>query len=184
MGLGLTLLFCSLPARAAQDVWYSVTAGARMHADHSVYHELPYDEDDISYHLGIEANDREDGYCQIGVYYTPDPSGSSHTVAEGVEVTDLPTVDTTDYVLTPHLDIIYQDGMFIGGIGILKSYVRDEFEGGDWTGLYWEFTLGLSIPVSSLTFAAQAYYVFEDWNDVDEIDTDDLDYGISLSYAF
>ena len=159
-------LFLSLPANAADTATYAVSVGPRIHSDHSTFIDLPYGDNDIGYDLALEAHD-EDGYARLGVEYAPDVSG----------------IDGTDFVITPHIDIIYQDRIFIGGVGLLDSYVNNS-TGDDWTGIYWQLNLGLSFNFEVITVAAQAYYTFDKWGDISDFETKDLEYGATIAYNF
>lgn len=164
----VTLALMNLSAFAAGSGNSSaLSVGARLHSQHSVFTELPYGDDDVSYLLAWEGHE-EDGYWQIAVDYAPDVSG----------------IPTTDYVITPQLNLIWNDGIFIGGLGGLQSYVSDSATGEDWTDFYWQFTLGLRIPLGGLALAVQTYYVFDKWDELDQFEGKDLDYGVLLSYAF
>jgi hypothetical protein len=163
--IALTLLKVSTFAAGSGNN-YAATVGARMHSDHSVFTELPYGDNDVSYLLAIEGRE-EDGFWQIGVDYAPAISGN----------------DTTDYVITPQLNLLWQDRYFFGGIGALQSYVSDSIEN-DWTDLYWQFTVGLQIPFGGIDISLQTYYAFDKWDDLGDFKGKDLDYGVSLSYRF
>ena len=46
------------------------------------------------------------------------------------------------------------------------------------------FLLGAQVPVWQLRFELHAYYVFENWSELDEFDVEDLEYGAWLTYRF
>jgi len=165
--LALALLKVSAFAADSGDS-YAVTAGAIMHSENTAFTKLPYGDHDISYLLAFEGNDGEDGYWQLGVDYAPSISG----------------IKTTDYVLSPQFNLIWRDRIFIGGIGILDSYISDNSLGNDWSGIYWKLTLGLRIPLGKVDLALQTYYAFDTWGTLKEFKGKDLDYGASLSYKF
>ena len=145
----------------------AVGAGVRQHVLHSAFEELPFEDGDLTYTLGYEYHDRA-GYWQILVGYTPE-------VGEG---------DIVDYVITPQLNLIIQDRVFLAGTGILGSYVESIEDGGDWTSVYWQLMLGLEIPLGPVTLEAMAYYPYESWSDLDDFEFDDIEYGGSLKFYF
>lgn len=159
-------MFCGLTCAglADQGTANALVLGVRQHVRHSVATDLPYGDNDISYLLGYEW--REASACwQLAVDYAPD--------VDSVGV---------DYVLTPQLNLIVNDGIWRGGVGILKSYIADDMNT-DWEDIYWQFILGIGIPLGGLTVDVDAFYAFEDWGDIGDFDTDDLEFGASLSFA-
>lgn len=161
----MLVLFMAAPVSAASSS--VVAAGARYHTAHSVFSDLPYDDGDLSYLLAYEYHDA-DAAWQLAVGYAPDVTG----------------VDTVDYVVTPQLNLILKDNIWRAGVGILYSYIHDDIEGGDWTDLYWQLLLGIRIPLFGLQLGADAVYPFEEWDVVDEFDTDDLEYHGWLGFKF
>ena len=171
--LSLTLLGVA-GTQAAESSQNGLNLGARYHANHSVFTELPYDDGDISYLLGWEMED-EDGYIQLAVDYAPSVTGAD----------PLTGIETTDYVITPQLNIGLVDNLIVGGIGILQSYISDDVTGEDWTDLYWQLRLGVRMPLGdSLKITIEAIYPFESWSDVGDLEGDDLDYGAFLTLCF
>ena len=162
-----TLALLSVPAFALDKGSSAIGAGLRMHSENSEFTELPYGDDDLSYLLAWEGHE-DDGYWQIAVDYAPDVSGNK----------------TTDYILTPQMNLIWKDRMFIGGIGGLQSYVHDSDAGSDWTDFYWQLTLGLRLPVGAFDLAVQTYYDFDQCSNLDKFEGDDLEYGAWRCYKF
>lgn len=144
-----------------------VGAGARYHANHSVFTDLPYDDGDISVAVYYEGH-QVDTFWQFGVEYAFDLGGS----------------ETVNYVITPEFNLLWKDGIWFGGIGILYPYIDDEVSGGDWLDLYWQGILGAKIPIGILNIDLGVHYPFEKWSVVDEIDVKDLDYTAGLSVEF
>lgn len=144
-----------------------ISAGTRYHINHSIFEELPFDDGDFSYCLAYEYHE-DAGYWQIGVDYAPDVTGA----------------ESTDYVITPQINLVFKDGIWLGGVGALRSYINDETAGGDWIDLYWQLLLGVQLPLFGLKVDLQTYYTFEEWDKVDEFDTDDLEFGVWLNFSF
>jgi len=166
--VSLILALVTVPAFAADNSSSALSFGPRWHSDHSVFLELPFGDNDISYEIAWEGHE-EDGYWQLGVDYAPDVSGD---------------LGTTDYMITPYLNLLWSDGMFEGGIGGRQSYISDSLTGSDWSDFYWQFILGLRFPVGGFDLSVSTFYVFEQWGDIGDFEGKDLDYGASLSYKF
>lgn len=145
-----------------------LSAGARYHVDHSVYEELPFDAGDMSYGLAYEYRERQ-ALWQVAMNYAPHIGGATNDI---------------DYVMTPQLNLIFTDNNWRGGTGILKSYIKDEVLGGDWTDVYWQFLFGFQTPVSRMKFDFQAFYVFNHWDELSEFDFGDVEFGGWLSLDF
>lgn len=144
-----------------------VSVGARQHAAHSEFEELPFDDGDISYGVAYEYHEMT-GYWQVALDYAPDVSGTN----------------STDYVVTPQISLIFKDRAWRGGLGLLKSYIRDNDGEADWTDFYWQMILGLDIPLLGMEFNVLAYYVFEEWGEVGDFDVDELEFGAWLKFSF
>ena len=145
----------------------AVGLGVRRHVLHSTFQDLPFEDGDLTYTLGCEYHDQS-GYWQLLVGYTPE-------VGEG---------DLVDFVITPQLNLIIQDRIFLAGGGILGSYIESKDEGGDWTSVYWQFMLGLEIPIGPLNLEIMSYYPFEGISELSDFDLGDIEYGGSLKYYF
>ncbi len=153
------------PARGKQNT--SVVAGIRRHASHSEFEELPFERRDMSYGIAWEVHDAN-GYWQLGVNYTPDVGHATNAVK---------------YVATPFVNLMLKDKGWIAGVGVLSSYIVTGEEK-DWTSLYWQMMLGFSIPVGNFEIDVMAYYPFESWDDVQDFDTRDLEFGGLFRYRF
>lgn len=135
----------------------------RQHADHALFPTIPYADGDTSFGISYDWHD-SGGFWRLGVDYTSSASGTN-----GI-----------DSVLTPNLSLIFEDDFWRGGVGILYSFVEME-DGDDQTlDLYWQLMLGISIPVGTWSLEIYTYHVFEDWDVVDEIETDELEFGAVL----
>ena len=156
-----------LPSAPAA-VNYSVSAGGRYHVDSAVLPDLPYAEDDWSSLITFDVHEGA-GYWQLGV-----------DIGYGAG-----TNDNVSLVLTPQINLLAEDKGFVGGLGILGTYIQDDVEGDHWTDVYYQFSLGYDFPISGgLAFGAMAHYPFADWGDLGDFDTDDLEYSASLRFRF
>jgi hypothetical protein len=160
--LGVLLVSC--PAARAQAGAFGL--GGRYHADHSIFEELPYD-GDMSYGLCYQWHEGG-AYWQVALNYAPEVTGTNEA----------------DYVITPQLNLVFSDNAWRAGVGALTSYVEYENGDDDWFDVYWQFLLGLQIPFFGMKVDAQAYYVFEEWNEIEEFEFEDLDYGVWLTFNF
>jgi hypothetical protein len=152
---------------ALADVSQSLNVGAKYHQKHSVFTALPYDDGDISYSVAYEYRDA-DALWQLACDVTP----------------EFESRDDLDYGVTPQLNLLLVDRIFQGGLGVLSTFTDGEM-GSDWMDLYWQFILGLALPLPG-PFSVQinAYYVFESWSDVGDFDVDDIEYGAYVGYKF
>ena len=150
----------------------AISVGTRRHVNHSVFRALPFDDEDFSYALAYEYHESA-GYWQIAVDYAPDASGMITTNLS----------DSTDYVVTPQINLILKDRGWLGGVGALWSYIEDKNEGGAWTDQYWQLLAGFHLPLFRVHLDVNAYYVFEDWQDLDEFDAGDIDFAAWLRFT-
>jgi hypothetical protein len=110
----------------------------------------------------------EDTGCwQLAVDFAPDVTGSA----------------AIDYVITPEMNLIFSDRSFKLGLGILSSYISSS-AGDDWSDMYWQFLAGFDLVMGGLDFDLMVYHVFEDWDDVGDFETDDLEFGAWFNYSF
>lgn len=167
---GVLFGFCMLSAGAAQGATQKFSVGARRHVEHSVFDQLPFDAGDISYGVAYEYHE-DAAYWQIALSFCPHPRGASAT-------------NSVDYVYTPQLNLVFRDGIWRGGLGILTSYLKPDEGESEWTSLYYQFLLGLQFPVAGLELDIQAFYTFEKWSLLDAFEVDDIEFGIWLTYTF
>lgn len=145
----------------------SLAFGARYHMNHSAFEELPYDDGDLSYGAFYQYHDGP-AFWQLGASYAFDAS----------------KLDSTDYVITPEIDLLATDRMWRAGLGVLKSYIEDDITGGDWTDIYWQFIAGIQFPLGGITLDAQAYYPFENWGDLGDFEFGDIEFGLLINFPF
>jgi len=145
-----------------------VAVGARYHQGHTAIKRWPFEDGNMSYGLSYALFDGL-GYLEAGLDYAP----------EGIEGS------VVDDVWIPRLNLAILDGIFVAGIGIANGYVRRSEGGGQWTGLLYQFHLGLEIPLGyNLELGGGAYYSFEDWLELGDFEVGDLEYGVRLGYRF
>lgn len=157
--------FSSVVMAASAQV---IGAGARYHQKHSEFISLPYADEDWTYGMVYEIHE-DNALLQLACGFTP----------EFADHKDY------DYGITPEANLLMKDGLFQGGLGILSTYTAGGEEDGDWMDMYWQFVLGLNIPLGkSLSLQANAYYVFEKWGALGDFDFEDVEFGGYLGYKF
>lgn len=161
---------CLQPAFAA-EIFSAAAGGIRYHSAHSAFTSeegWPYSEGDISY-AGAYQWHEEAGYWQLAVEYTSLADGSN----------------TADYAVTPQLNLVFNDGIWRGGIGVLDTYLQDKDGEGEWSGIYWQLLAGLSFPLYK-TFTVDVFsaYPFKEWARLKEFKWADLEFGGWVNFTF
>ena len=162
------LMSCSILAHAktSTKMTTDISVGVQQHVDHSSFKELPFGNGDLSYAIAYELREGP-SYWQLVLDVAPDITGA----------------DSVDYMLTPQLNIIFEDNIWQGGLGILNSYVERDSDSG-WTGLYWQFLFGIHGSSGKIRLDLSAYYAFDNWSALDDFDTGDIGYGLWLRWPF
>ena len=155
-----------LAASAAVAASQGVGAGARYHISHSAFPELPYDDGDMSYSLMyMYGNDVAE--WQLVADWAPSVSG----------------LDGADSAFSPQLNLLFKDGVFRAGGGLLSCYI--DGDDSDWLDPYWQFLLGLAVPVrQGFGVEAYAFYPFKTGGDLDQFEFSDIEGGAWLTYRF
>jgi len=155
--------------------------GIRSHQDHTIAEEIPFGDGDMSYQAAYEIYDAG-GVWQFALGLANDltPRELDDTNAVPHEI---------DQVLTPEVNLLMQDNMWVMGVGGLASYVEQEDEEGndetEWTDIYWQIIMGVNLPIAQgMSLKVLGYYPYEDWGDLAEIDFDDMDFGAWLTLRF
>ncbi len=141
----------------------------RQYDTHKEFEDRPFVDGDLGYGLAYEIRDVY-GSWQLGALYTPD-AGEDNTY---------------DYAVTPFLNLIIKDRIFLAGLGIQKDYLpKTDTTSDDWTPLYWDLMLGLEIPIGrSLALTGMAVYDFERWGDIGKFGFDDVEFAAALTLLF
>lgn len=154
-----------------QDIesWNFVNLGMRLHAANDTFGDKKvYGDNDFSYKLGYEYHESV-AFWQLAVNWTPEATGASDT----------------DWAMAPELNLLFKDGLFRAGAGILIDYVARSDGNSDWTSVYWQFLAGIGIPLGdAFTLDGYVYYPFSNWEHLNEFNVADLEYGINLGYKF
>jgi hypothetical protein len=143
-----------------------VTGMAKKHTTRSGdFEERPYGENDVSYGLFVDFYEGM-GAWRFGASYASGLSGEGEA----------------DSVITPELTLLATDRIWEAGISALIDYVDtgDETEWGD---VYYQFQLGLSMPVSDrFQVGIHDFYPFSGFSKVSKFSFSDLDYGLMLRF--
>ena len=151
----------------------AIGVGARLHTLHSIYADLPYQDDDLSYTIAYEYHDAA-GYWQLMVAFTPEVGESEDEDEDSVAVQS---------VITPQLNLLIEDQIWLAGVGILGDYIETE-EDSEWSDMYWQVMLGICLPLGAVELEILAYYPFENWDTIGDFDSGDIDYGATVKFLF
>ncbi|MEX2606154.1 MAG: hypothetical protein WD708_02315 [Kiritimatiellia bacterium] len=159
----LLVSLCMISPLLAQMM---VTGLVKQYDDRSKnFEERPYGKDDVSYGLYVDFFEGL-GAWRLGAGYASDLSGAGEA----------------DSVITPELTLLATDGMWETGISALIDYIDSEEET-DWGDVYYQFQLGLSLPITNrLQVGIHAFYPFSGFSDIKDIRIGDLDYGLLLRF--
>lgn len=154
------------PALAIQQ---GLSAQFRQYDIHEKFTDRPFADGDFGYGVAYELRDVY-GYWQLGALYTANVGKSN----------------TYDYAVTPFLNLVVKDRIFIAGLGIAKDYLPEtDTTDDDWTDLYWNVMLGLEVPLGkSLAVTGKAVYDFENLDDIAQFRFDDVEFAAALTLIF
>jgi hypothetical protein len=156
-------------AAQAQAPVPSVVVGGRYHAASTVLPDLPYDDGDLSLLVAYQLEEAA-SVLQFALDYAWDAGARSNAV---------------DYVLTPQINVLFRRNWLAFGTGALMSRIEGEGEGTGWTGLYYQFLAGTELDLGSrASLTALAAYPFDDFGELGEFDTGDLEYTVYLKFRF
>ena len=157
---------CVSQLSLAQNSMNTWGIGVRQHAKQPDFPEISFG-DEVSYGLSLSAVDSA-GYWQGGLLYTPEISG----------------MEDADYAVTPEINLVLSEKVWRMGVGGAKTYVKSETEGG-WRDFFWQLLVGIGLPgLGAGTLEARAIYIFDDWNNVGDFDTDNIEYAIWMGIPF
>ncbi len=191
VGAGLFLGVLSTYAGAGVNF---IDLGARWHSESADRPDLPFGDNDISYVIGYEYHENN-AYWQLGLGIAPDVTAQDVEIPGSTNALtgklDTYKDDTVDMVLTPQINLIFEDGAFFGGIGGFWSYVlRDgtlpdgREAQSEWSDFYGQFVLGVSVPLGRVKLDFATYYPFADFDPLNNFEISELEYGLMLKMAF
>jgi len=162
----LLSLVCFSQAALAQKTAKTWGFGIRQHTEQPDYPDISFG-DEVSYGLSLSAIDAG-GYWHAALLYTPDFAG----------------VSDADYALTPEVNLILTENAWRVGIGGARTYVSSDTDSG-WRDFFWQMSLGIGLPgFGKGTLEARAIYIFDDWGNVGDFETDNLEYAIWMGIPF
>lgn len=161
------VLICTASITLAQSQT-SWGVGVQRHADQPDFPNIPFGDDDISYGLSLQAGDAG-GFWQGAILYTPDIDG----------------MDDLDYALTPQLNLILTENAWRMGVGGARTYIKSDTESG-WRDFHWQLIAGLGLPGvgKTMKIEIQAIYVFDEWGNVGDFDSSNLEYALWIGFPF
>ncbi len=163
----IALAFLAVVSTAAAQTYTSALVGARRHRIGLLAGELPYAQNDYSGVAAVRFHDR-DAWWQAGVGYAWDPSGN----------------ESADYVLTPQAHLFFKGNLLLIGVGVLKSYVRDDTRKDKWSPVYYELAAGIEVPVGRAGVTFLANHPFRNWSDAGNVRERRIEYSVGLSLRF
>jgi hypothetical protein len=178
--LGTLVAAASALCLAAEEQGqHGISVGIREHSDRKpkdISQYYPFETGHLSYCAAYEYH-AEVAYWQVAVDWSP-----------------LPGVEAASYSITPQINLIFKDRFYRGGFGLLRTYSSgkweptEESEGeevGKWTPFYWQFILGVSIPLPG-RFALDVFgfYPFRKFKHLDDFEWDDFELGAWVSFVF
>jgi hypothetical protein len=155
-------------------------ACARFHAGHGSEpdneNKVPYD-GDWSYGLVYEYREPQ---AMFQIIMSGAPNVGYKGFFDGVDYSQT-SIDT---VWTPEFNMIFTEGAWTGGMGVLKHLVRSE-NGGQWSPVFWQFLLGFTLGQrAGFAMDVTACYEFRSLTKASDMNVDQLDVRISLTKAF
>ena len=142
--------------------------GVRQHAAQPDFPDISFGDDILSYGISMSAYDAG-GYWEAGILYTPEIDG----------------IDDMDYALTPQLNLVMTENFWRMGLGGARTYVNGDGDDSGWRDFFWQMIIGLGLPgVGSANLEVRAIYIFDDWGDIGDFDTDNLEYALWIGIPF
>ena len=87
--------------------------------------------------------------------------------------------------MAPEMNLLFKDGWFRAGPGILIDYVSRSDGSSDWTSVYWQLLAGVGIPLgNTFTLDGYVYYPFSNWEHLNKFAFSALGYGVNLGCKF
>lgn len=174
--IGATALAESKPSSA-------LGVGVRHHMAQSSYTDYPFEDGDLSYGLSYEIRDAA-GCWQLAVDYAADTAEDQ--------------ANSADHVVTPQINMLLQDSFWRGGLGIGANYIQytdealeasesdentgDVLEDG-WNDIFYQFLLGVSLPLGPVSLDVLAAYPFDNWGDLGDFKGNNIEVALWLKFS-
>jgi len=165
MAVGMAV--AALLAVAAQADTEAISLSARLHRAQEKFTDYPYSDNDLSYMAAWEVH-TDDALLQFGADFCP----------------KFKSDDAPDYAISPELNLLFKDGVFRGGGGLLSTYEKSDSDS-KWMDLYWQFLLGFSFNLpAKLSLDVYAIYPFKDLSELGDFTVKSIEYSAGLAYHF
>ena len=169
--LMLAALFAGFAAAASAQSFPGSSAwtlGARYHSEVTVPPEVHYAKGDTSYLFGYRYTESQISW-HLAAEYAPNVGVSNNV----------------DYAVTPQINLLFADSVFLFGAGALMSYVQDPERDDKWSAVYFHLMAGLELPLGQRwSLAALAEFPFKKSRDFKEFDLQHVDVLGMVSYRF
>jgi len=89
-----------------------------------------------------------------------------------------------EYILTPQGHLFFKGNLLVIGLGVMKSYIREDGRKDSWSPFYYDVAAGAEIPLGRVTLTALAAYPFRKWADFEKLGERHMEYSAGLSFRF
>lgn len=161
-GMAAVALLAGVARADSQALGLSV----RVHKAQTSFPEYPYSDGDLSYMAAWEVS-TDKALIQLGADICPKFKDN----------------DAVDYAASPELNLIFKDGVFRAGGGVLSTYEKGDTS--QWMDVYWQFLAGVSFSLpAKLSVDLYAIYPFKDLSGLGDFTTKGIEYSAGLTYHF
>ena len=164
MAVGMAVVALLAVAARADSQAFGVSV--RVHRDQPNFPEYPFSDGDLSYMAAWEVH-TDAALIQIGADICPKFKDN----------------EAVDYAASPELNLIFKDGVFRAGGGMLSTYEKGDDS--KWMDLYWQFLAGVSFALpAKLSVDIYAIYPFKNLSELGDFATRGIEYSAGLTYHF
>lgn len=164
MAVGMAVAALLTVAARADNQGFDLSV--RYHRDQPNFPEYPFSDGDLSYMAAWEVS-TDAALLQFGADLCPKFKDN----------------DTVDYAVSPELNVIFKDGVFRAGGGMLSTYEKGDDS--QWMDVYWQFLAGLSFALpAKLSVDLYAIYPFKNLDELRDFTGRSIEYSAGLTYHF
>lgn len=151
----------------AQTVINAAGIGARFYQGSASFTNQPFSDGDIAYNICYEYRENKNpAFWQVVLGYAPNVDN-----------------EQVDSVITPELNLMFEEDHFRAGVGILDSFINYKDIGND-SLFYYHLSFGVKQDLGNLCLALDTLYAFDDWGNLGDFDFADIEYGAWITYKF